>query len=69
MDECADKTHDCDMNADCNNTLGSYECSCKDGYHENGTNCSGNLFSHFLRCLLSKAEIIGLIQMVFFFLL
>ena len=69
MDECADKTHDCDMNADCNNTLGSYECSCKDGYHGNGTNCSGNLFSHFLRFLLSKAEIIGLIQMVFFFLL
>ncbi|CAH3138251.1 unnamed protein product, partial [Pocillopora meandrina] len=41
LDECSDGTHNCDVNADCNNTLGSYKCSCKDGFHGNGTNCTG----------------------------
>ena len=42
LDECSDGTHNCDVNADCNNTLGSYKCSCKHGFHGNGTNCTGN---------------------------
>ena len=42
MDECMDGTHDCDVNAECNNTQGSYNCTCKDGFHGNGTNCTGN---------------------------
>ena len=42
VDECADRIHNCNVNADCNNTLGSYKCSCKDGFHGNGTNCTGN---------------------------
>ncbi|CAH1243104.1 FBN2 [Branchiostoma lanceolatum] len=33
IDECADGTHKCDENAkECHNTLGSYECICKEGY-------------------------------------
>ena len=42
LDECADGTHNCDVNAKCYNTLGSYECMCKDGSRGNGTKCSGN---------------------------
>ena len=43
MDECsADETNDCDPNALCNNTNGSYTCRCKEGYTGNGRNCSGN---------------------------
>ena len=42
MDECMDGTHGCDVNAECNNTKGSYNCTCKDGFHGNGTNCTGN---------------------------
>ena len=42
IDECLNGTHDCDVNAECNNTLGSYKCTCKDGYEGNGTNCTGN---------------------------
>lgn len=40
--ECSDRTHSCDMNAECNNTLGSHKCTCKDGFYGNGTNCTGN---------------------------
>ena len=43
INECADSTPDCDVNAECNNILGSYECMCEDGFHGNGTNCTGNL--------------------------
>ena len=42
IDECIDGTHRCDVNAECNNIQGSYNCSCKDGFHGNGTNCTGN---------------------------
>ena len=40
-DECLKEIHGCDVNAVCNNTLGSYKCTCKDGYEGNGTNCTG----------------------------
>ena len=32
IDECVNKTlHDCDLNAACNNTIGSYDCTCNLG--------------------------------------
>ena len=34
---------DCDVNAKCTNTVGSYLCECNDGYSGNGTYCSGLL--------------------------
>ncbi|XP_066026864.1 uncharacterized protein [Pocillopora verrucosa] len=39
-DECLNGTHGCDVNAECNNTLGSYKCTCKDGFQGNGTKCT-----------------------------
>ncbi|KAL9957484.1 hypothetical protein ACROYT_G039122 [Oculina patagonica] len=30
----------CDVNAVCTNTLGSYNCSCKDGFYGDGKNCT-----------------------------
>ncbi|PFX23217.1 hypothetical protein AWC38_SpisGene12223 [Stylophora pistillata] len=36
IDECNDGTHECNMNAECYNILGSYKCTCKDGLHGNG---------------------------------
>ena len=32
------------MNAECNNTEGSYNCTCEDGFHGNGTNCTGECY-------------------------
>ena len=42
IDECEDGTHNCDVNAVCINTLGSYNCTCKDGFYGDGINCIGN---------------------------
>ena len=44
FDECKHhSTYDCDVNADCKNTIGSYECQCRDGYRGNGMICNGML--------------------------
>ncbi|XP_072330227.1 uncharacterized protein [Scyliorhinus torazame] len=40
VDECSTDIHNCDRRAGkCNNTDGSYTCSCKDGYEGDGTIC------------------------------
>ena len=42
IDECSSpETNDCDVNAKCENTGGSYECSCVEGYQGDGKNCIG----------------------------
>ena len=40
-DECLNNSHNCSDNANCTNTEGSFNCSCKPGYIGNGHNCSG----------------------------
>ena len=40
IDECTDGTYSCDVNAVCNNTRGSYNCTCKDGFYGDGINCT-----------------------------
>ena len=50
IDECS-AGHKCDVNAVCNNTKGSYNCTCNKGYYRDGRNCTGNplnLFTIFL---------------------
>ena len=41
IDECAMKTSNCDSDARCTNTEGSFNCSCNRGYDGDGTNCTG----------------------------
>ena len=41
MDECKSDISDCDVNANCTNTYGSYKCKCKAGYTGDGHSCSG----------------------------
>ena len=43
IDECASDTDNCDINADCINTGGSFECVCRTGYEGNGQVCTGIL--------------------------
>ena len=42
VDECAMiSTNDCSANADCTNTVGSFNCTCKPGFTGDGNTCSG----------------------------
>jgi hypothetical protein len=41
INECSKGLYDCNKNADCINTVGSYLCDCKPGYLGNGISCSG----------------------------
>ena len=41
INECEQGGHNCDMNAQCDNTVGSFECHCNAGFTGNGTNCDG----------------------------
>ncbi len=40
-DECERGLDNCDPNAQCHNTPGSFTCSCKIDYFGNGTTCTG----------------------------
>lgn len=42
LDECSNGTHMCSNNAECLNTMGSYRCSCKEGFSGDGFYCSGH---------------------------
>lgn len=42
INECELNTHECQMFTYCNNTIGSYRCSCKEGFSGNGIHCQGN---------------------------
>ena len=41
IDECEMDKDDCHENADCTDTVGSYNCTCFSGYHGNGSLCTG----------------------------
>ena len=41
IDECSADTNPCDKNAICANIIGSYSCTCKEGFSGNGTTCEG----------------------------
>ena len=41
MDECAQGTDECHLNATCDNTISSYTCECVTGLTGNGITCDG----------------------------
>ena len=48
IDECQANSHNCDSNATCTNTPGSFTCACNSGYTGDGESCTGIviLFRH-----------------------
>ncbi|XP_015751579.1 PREDICTED: uncharacterized protein LOC107331498 isoform X2 [Acropora digitifera] len=40
IDECSSAANECHQNASCQNTEGSYNCTCKDGFEGDGKNCT-----------------------------
>ena len=41
INECRGSVKVCDVNANCENTRGSYSCSCKVGFTGDGKSCTG----------------------------
>ena len=44
INECTTNVHNCDQWAACNNTIGSFNCTCFKGYEGNGTSCAGRKY-------------------------
>ena len=44
----------CHANATCNNTDGSYTCTCSTGYSGDGVTCDGKLFYIYIDLYLSE---------------
>ena len=42
INECLNVVPVCDENANCSNTDGSFECTCRAGYMGSGRECEGN---------------------------
>ena len=40
VDECNSGLDNCNTNAKCTNTIGSFDCHCKDGFVGDGKNCT-----------------------------
>lgn len=59
IDECSTDGHTCDVNARCQNTYGSYNCSCKKGYRGDGRSCSGT-FWLFLKLTRGSVFVLNL---------
>ena len=49
IDECKGSNNVCDENANCSNTVGSYNCTCKDGFTRDGHSCSGKIVTDMPR--------------------
>ena len=43
--ECKGVKRACHTNASCQNTLGSFSCSCNQGFTGNGTDCQGTIYT------------------------
>ena len=65
IDECSADTNPCDKNAICANNIGSYSCTCKQGFTGNGTTCEGsNDSSIFLVHVFSEGVLLFFDQRV-----
>ena len=40
VDECAENSDNCDANASCTNSAGTFSCACNDGYSGDGVSCA-----------------------------
>lgn len=47
INECIEGISNCSIDAVCNNTKGSYNCTCRPGYSGNGQTCKGKIFAPF----------------------
>ena len=59
-----ESTNECDINANCTNTEGTYNCTCKSGFVGDGKDCTGvECLLKF--CLLRKITELHITYMTF----
>ena len=51
INECEMKIDNCHENATCNNTFGSFECSCNAGFEGDGINCTSKTVEKGCVCI------------------
>ena len=57
INECELRINNCDVNANCSNTFGSFECTCSAGFMGDGVNCTSKdlpvilLYTRFMMCI------------------
>ena len=44
LDECQEQKHNCNDMAHCSNTVGSFNCTCLQGFTGDGVICAGMIF-------------------------
>ena len=69
IDECSSEALNyCHHNATCSDTLGSFQCNCRDGFTGDGINCNGmslNIILHYYRRLgYFQVTLFSLFQLV-----
>ena len=42
LDECGTNNDDCDRNAICSNSIGTFTCACNSGFSGDGRSCAGS---------------------------
>ena len=66
IDECEGEENKCGSNAACMNTVGSYTCSCNDGYISTGYACQGKPIKTTLTyTVVGLTKLIGLFSFFF----
>ena len=61
-DECTDGTDQCDTNAACTNSDGSYTCVCNVGYTGDGFTCTGMKMFPLLKICFHSVKSLLLVQ-------
>ena len=57
--ECEENRDNCNRNAECDNTIGSFTCTCNDGYTGDGVSCDG------MKNYIIKQKLIELINYMY----
>ena len=68
IDECQKNTHDCHLNATCQNTNGSFVCTCLFGFNGDGRSCTGNWLAITLRNVSLLSSVCLFVQFARYFL-
>ncbi|CAH3140654.1 unnamed protein product [Pocillopora meandrina] len=63
IDECATGKQKCSADAECNNTKGSYNCTCKPGYSGDGRTCNGKFSPSSWRCVINRSNVSGVMTL------